>query len=105
MKLSPTLLRNLTITAGIAATLSTATADEKATPPAGGAEAKPAPNDAVSPEAQAFFLRHDTNKDGKLSLEEFDKAFAEIRQAAKVAPRPAPQVLPPGDGCPACGLG
>ena len=104
MKLSPTLLRNLTLTAGIAATLSTVHAEEKAVPANEATAAKPAPNDAVSPEARAFFLRHDTNKDGKLSMEEFDKAFAEIRQAAKVAPRPVP-VVPPGDGCPACGLG
>ena len=105
MKLSPSLLRNLTVSAGIAATISTANAKEKPAPAAESALAQPAAKEEVSPEAKAVFLRHDANKDGKLSLEEFDKAFAEIRRAAKVAPRPAPEVVPPGDGCPACGLG
>lgn len=110
MKLTPTLLRNITLSAGLAATISTAEADNKSATAAENATesrlaAKPA-DAAVSPEARAVFLRHDTNKDGKLSMEEFDKAFAEINRAANVAPQPGPENnLPQGGGCPACGLG
>jgi hypothetical protein len=69
----------------------------------------------AAPEAKApkdIFSDADANKDGKLSLDEFNKAYALIvaQEKAKAA-RPAPPLpkLPGGGGiienCPLCGLG
>ena len=106
MKLSPSVLKTIALSAGIAAGISTTSAENKTDPAnqKAGARvaAKPAAEEA---EAKAIFLRHDSDKDGKLSMEEFDKAFAEIRREFKVAPRVEPRRVVPADPCPACGMG
>ncbi len=102
MIISPSLLRNIALSAGIAAGISTANAEDKPAPADQRSAAKPAATAKLSPEARAVFLRHDTDKDGKLSMEEFDKAFAELQGEPKLAP---PQQPRPIDPCPGCGMG
>ena len=111
MKLSPSVLKTIALSAGIAAGISTTSAENKTEPnnqKRGGAaadaqlSAKPAANE---PNAKAIFLRHDADKDGKLSMEEFDKAFAEIRREFKVVPGAEPPRVVPAEPCPACGMG
>lgn len=108
MKISPSVIRTIALSAGIVAGISSAYAEDQPAPakersaaPAanGKVAAKPAGNEA---EARALFLRHDTNKDGKLSMEEFDKAFDEIRGEPQLA---QPPNLRPVDPCPGCGMG
>ena len=116
MKLSPTLLTQIAITAGITATSATplSIASIAAAKAAGdGGCVRPAIEKVKAPKqktAAEFFAKADSNKDGKLSKEEFDIAFKAIvaQEKAKQIRKPHPMpVIPvgPGDGCPGCGLG
>jgi len=115
MKLSPTLLTQIALTAGITATSATplSIAGIAAAKAAGdGGCVRPAIEKKVrmpkQKSAAELFVKADINKDGKLSKEEFDIAFKAIvaQEKAKQVRKPQPiHPIGPGDGCPGCGLG
>ncbi len=116
MNLSNNSLARIALAAGISANVSVAAAGQLVIAGQEGEEPVPAPIQCkAAPEAKApkdIFSDADANKDGKLSLDEFNKAYALIvaQEKAKAA-RPAPPLpkLPGGGGiienCPLCGLG
>ena len=108
MKLSSNTLKNIAISAGIAAAAAGSASAE-------GIEAvkpirticKAAPIKPESRTIKDFFTAADVNTDGKLSAEEFNNAYRAIvvqekAKAAKVK-HPTPRVHI--DNCPGCGLG
>ncbi len=111
MKLSPTLLTQIALTAGITAT-SAAPISIGSIAPGGKGCVVPAIEKKVSipkqKSAAEFFVKADINKDGKLSKEEFDIAFKAIVAQEKAKQVKKPHIIHPigpGDGCPGCGLG
>jgi hypothetical protein len=116
MKLSNNSLARIALAAGISASVSVAAAGQLVIAGQEGEGPVPAPIQCkAAPEAKApkdIFADADANKDGKLSLDEFNKAYALIIAQEKAkAVRPAPPLpkLPGGEGiidnCPNCGLG
>ena len=117
MKLSPTLLTQIALTAGITASSATPLSVASIAPATKGQRGCVVPAEekrVMLPKqltAAQIFAQADANKDGKLDKAEFDKAFKAItaQQKAKQVqkPRPVAPINPhgPGDACPGCGLG
>ena len=120
MKIPSSTLKNIAVSAGISATAITTASAANAITPAKPGSGKgcvviPAQVNAkrVAPvkqkTAKEIFAEADKNKDGKLSQDEFNKAFSAIvaQEKAKQVVKPKLPVMPhgPGNGCPGCGLG
>lgn len=122
MKLSNRTLKNIAVSAGISATIIGSASAASIAPSKKGEPGcvvppikipvAPIPADRVVKKlglksAKDFFTIADVNKDGKLSAEEFNKAYlaivAQEKAKAAQAKHPAPPMGP--DGCPGCGLG
>lgn len=110
MKPSNITLARIALAAGISATVSTAAASQPVISEQKQELPKPEKCAAVFEikAKEVIFAEADANKDGKLSLVEFNKAYAAIvaQQEAKAAGHaPIRPIHPTGRGCPGCGLG
>lgn len=111
MKLPTNTLKNLTISAGIATALAgSASAKDIEAPKPVRTICKAAPIKSESKTIKEIFSTADINKDGKLSAEEFNKAYLAIvvqekAKAAKAAKIKHPKTRVHIDNCPGCGLG